>query len=300
MGETDITFRRLLRALPEPILRLAFPRRTLRVVGPLDASADRPRQRTADAMFRVRDGRAECAVHVEVERGWRPELPRRMFDYATAVHAATGLPTASVVILLRPGGRPPRSPASYRYAGLGVESLHFRYQVVPLYAMDARRMRDRLPPEGWPFVPAMRGADAPFVRGLAVELAGRAELPSERREVAQGLLYLVTAAILGQEAAKRIFHMESIIQSPGVQALIREWEEKGRTEGRTEGRAEGRTEGLCFSCLTVAAAKLGGPVTGLAERLATITSAEALEGLLRELSSAQDARAVRAILARLV
>ena len=37
--------------------------------------------------------------------------------------------------------------------------------------------------------------------------------------------------------------MESIIQDPNVQALIREWEDKGRAEGRTEGRAEGRTEG---------------------------------------------------------
>ena len=37
--------------------------------------------------------------------------------------------------------------------------------------------------------------------------------------------------------------MESIIQDPNVQELIREWEDKGRAEGRTEGRAEGRTEG---------------------------------------------------------
>ena len=37
--------------------------------------------------------------------------------------------------------------------------------------------------------------------------------------------------------------MESLIQDPNVQELIREWEDKGRAEGRTEGRAEGRTEG---------------------------------------------------------
>jgi len=37
--------------------------------------------------------------------------------------------------------------------------------------------------------------------------------------------------------------VESIIQDPNVQELIREWEDKGRAEGRTEGRAEGRTEG---------------------------------------------------------
>ena len=32
--------------------------------------------------------------------------------------------------------------------------------------------------------------------------------------------------------------MESIIQDPNVQELIREWEDKGRAEGRTEGRAD--------------------------------------------------------------
>jgi len=37
--------------------------------------------------------------------------------------------------------------------------------------------------------------------------------------------------------------VESIIQDPNVQALIREWEDKGRTEGRAEGRIEGRSEG---------------------------------------------------------
>ena len=33
--------------------------------------------------------------------------------------------------------------------------------------------------------------------------------------------------------------MESIIQDPNVQELIREWEDKGRAEGLAEGRAEG-------------------------------------------------------------
>jgi hypothetical protein len=66
MGETDVTFRHLLRGLPRPILRLAFPRRKLEPLGPFDPSVDRPRQRTADSLFRVRDGSAEAAVHVEI------------------------------------------------------------------------------------------------------------------------------------------------------------------------------------------------------------------------------------------
>jgi hypothetical protein len=44
------------------------------------------------------------------------------------------------------------------------------------------------------------------------------------------LMYLVTAAMLGRETARRIFHMESIIQDPNIQELVREWEDKGRAE----------------------------------------------------------------------
>lgn len=108
MGETDVTFRHLLRGLPRPILQLAFPDHPLEPLGPFDPSVDRPRQRTADNLFRVRDGVGEAAVHVEIERAWRTEIAPRLFDYASAAVTATRLPVWSVVVLLRPGGQPPR------------------------------------------------------------------------------------------------------------------------------------------------------------------------------------------------
>ena len=66
MGETDVTFRHLLRGLPRPILQLAFPRRRIEPLGPFDSSVDRPRQRTTDSLFRVRDRIGEAGVHVEI------------------------------------------------------------------------------------------------------------------------------------------------------------------------------------------------------------------------------------------
>jgi predicted transposase YdaD len=71
-----------------------------------------------------------------------------------------------------------------------------------------------------------------------IVLRDRSLSERDRRSTLQ-LLYIVSAAILGSETARRIFHMESIIQDPSVQELIREWEDKGRVEGRVEGRAEG-------------------------------------------------------------
>jgi hypothetical protein len=58
------------------------------------------------------------------------------------------------------------------------------------------------------------------------------------RQTTMQLLYVVSAAILGSETARRIFHVESIIQDPNVQELIREWEDKGRAKGHAAGRAE--------------------------------------------------------------
>jgi hypothetical protein len=247
MGETDVTFRHLLRDLPQPILRLAFPRNRLVPLGPLDPSVDKPRQRTSDNLFRVRHGAREAAVHVEVEREWRAEIARRLFEYASSAMVATRLPVWSVVVLLRPGGRPPSGTGVYRIPGIAGDVIQFRYQVVPLWRLDAHRMRTELGLQGAPFCVAMRGADERFVRTVARDvLADRTLTERDRRSTMQ-LLYIVSAAILGSETARRIFHVESIIQDPSVQELIREWEDKGRakgrSEGRTEGRAEGRTEG---------------------------------------------------------
>jgi hypothetical protein len=59
---------------------------------------------------------------------------------------------------------------------------------------------------------------------------GESNLRDGERQTTLGLLYVVTVAILGGEPARRIFHVESIIQDPNVQELIREREDKGRAE----------------------------------------------------------------------
>jgi hypothetical protein len=244
MGETDISFRHLLRGLPQPILRLAFPRRRLEPVGPpLDPSVDRPRQRTTDSLFRVRDGTTDAAVHVEIERAWRTEIPGRLFDYGSAAVTATRLPVWSVVVLLRPGGRPPRGTGVYRIPGVDGDAFRFRYHVVPLWRLDARRMRSQLGLKGAPFCAAMRGADEAFVQDLADEVRTDRGLTKRDRRSTMQLLYVVSAAILGSDTARRIFHVESIMQDPNVQELINEWKDKGLAEGLAEGLAKGRVKG---------------------------------------------------------
>jgi hypothetical protein len=244
MGEADVTFRHLMRGLPQPLLRLAFPRRRLEPLGPpLDASVDRTRQLTTDSLFRVRDGKSEVAVHVEIEREWRKTIPERLFDYGRAAVTATRLPVWSVVVLLRPGGHPPRGTGVYRIPGVGGDAFRFRYHVVPLWQLDARSMRVQLGIKAAPICAAMRGADEEFVRDLADEVRADRSLPKRDRKSTIQLLYVVTAAMLGSDTARRIFYVESLIQDPNVQELINEWKDKGRAEGRAKGRAKGRAEG---------------------------------------------------------
>jgi hypothetical protein len=243
MGETDVTFRHLLRGMPRPILRLVFPHLQLEPLGSLDASVDRARQLTVDHLFRVRHGKTESAVHLEIERDWRPNIPHRLFDYASAAVAATRLSVTSVVLLLRPGGTPPRRTGVYRVPGIEGDAFVFHYRVMPLWQLDARSMRTQLGLQAAPFCVAMRGADEGFVRSLTEEVVADRRMAQHDRHSTIQLLYMISAAILGADTARRIFHVESIIQDPSVQELIREWADKGRDEGRAEGERKGRAEG---------------------------------------------------------
>src|SRR4029079_14906846 len=92
---------------------------------------------------------------------------------------------------------------------------------------------------GAPFCAAMRGADETFVRELADDVRSDRGLATRDRQSAMQLLYVVSAAILGSDIARRIFYVESIIQDPSVQELIGEWEDKGREQGRECARSLG-------------------------------------------------------------
>jgi hypothetical protein len=238
MGEMDISMRRLVRRLPRPLLQLAFPDQQLEPLGPFDPSVDRSRQRTSDNLFRVRDAEGEVAVHVEIEREWRPAITRRLFDYATSAVGAAGMPVWTVLVLLRPGGRPPVETGEHRIRGPGYDAFVFRYSVVPLWQLDARSMLAQLGVHGAPFCVAMRGADEALVRDVVEELHADGRLTENEQHTTIQLLYIMTAAILGTETARRIFHMEWLLQDPNVQELIREWEDKGLAKGRDKVLAE--------------------------------------------------------------
>lgn len=220
MGEMDIAFRHLLRNLPTPVLGLAFPGRQLEPLGPMDPSVDRPRQRIADSMFRVRDGLREVAVHVEIEREWRDTLPARLFEYASSAAVATKLPVSSIVVLLRRGGQPPIGSSVYRIQGIKATSFEFRYDIVPLWQLDAHAMREQLGLTAAPFCVAMRGATPAFAQSMAQQLRCDPTLTPDEREGINQWLGIMSAVAFGEDTARRIYSMDSIIQDPNVQGFL--------------------------------------------------------------------------------
>jgi hypothetical protein len=91
------------------------------------------------------------------------------------------------------------TPACTGSGGIGGDAFTFRYHVVPLWQLDARRMRAQLGLQGAPFCAAMRGADEAFVRTLADEVRTDRHLTKPDRRSTMQLLYVVTAAILGSD-----------------------------------------------------------------------------------------------------
>jgi hypothetical protein len=291
MGEVDISFRHLLRKLPRPLLRLAFPHQALEPLGPVDASVDRSRQLTTDNLFRVRADSGEVYVHVELEREWRDHLPARLFDYATAGISMVQAQVWTVAVLLRPGGRPPVGTGIYRIPGADGDAFVFRYHVVPLWQLDARSMRSQLGLEAAPFFVAMRGADEAFVRSLAYEVGMDRTMTRRARKTTTQLLFTVTAAILGADTARRIFHMDWLKDDPNVQEwlgwLRAEGVKIGRAEGRAKGVAEGRAKGVAE-----------GRAKGVAEGMAKGRAEEA-RAALRRVLAARSFRVTAAVRARI-
>jgi hypothetical protein len=231
MGDLDMAFRRLVRELPQPFLSLAFPEHHLEPGGPIDPSLDRDTQRTADNMFFARDAQGDVVVHVEFEREWRAKIPGRMFEYASRAVGSKPWPVWSAVVLLRPGGGPPDSPADFRLRGPDDDAFVYRYRVVPLWQLDARQKLAEIGLTCSPFCLAMRGADEAFLITVAERLVADRSLTDADREHTFELLFSVTSAIFGDDIAWRVFHMESIIQDPNVQRFFKRLKEEGAREG---------------------------------------------------------------------
>jgi hypothetical protein len=93
--------------------------------------------------------------------------------------------------LLRSGGHPPEGTGVYQVPGADGDAFVFRYQVVPLWQLDARQMQAQLGPAAAPFCAAMQGADEAFIRELVEKVQTDPRLaPHDRRTTIQ-LLYIV-------------------------------------------------------------------------------------------------------------
>jgi hypothetical protein len=90
----------------------------------------------------------------------------------------------------------------------------------------------------------MRGADEEFVQSLAYDVQMDRTMTQRARKTTMQLLYTVTAAIFGVDAARRIFSVNWLKDDPNVQQLIRELHAEGEARGLAKGEARGLAKGM--------------------------------------------------------
>lgn len=86
----------------------------------------------ADRLLRTA-GPDPALLHLELESGGRLGIPTELLRYNVAAHGATGLPVASVVVLLRPKATATDLTGVLELSAAGRVYLTFRYTVVRLW-----------------------------------------------------------------------------------------------------------------------------------------------------------------------
>ena len=236
---------RILRALwqraPTSLLRFALRAPTLQVHGLLDSQPVLVR-RGVDAVCEAEDHRGRFVGHVEAEtRASAKDLPARMWTYGALLHASTGLPVRSSVLLLEPCPKLPRRFVMRH--GQDVLAT-YRYDVVRLYQFPAAALAQN--PDLAVLTPMGKGAGLTHVAAARDTLTR--ELSGPTRDDLIAALYIVGGRRFDSRDLLRIFNREQLMQSSTYKAILDEGfatgEQKGFQKGLQKGLQKGRESTL--------------------------------------------------------
>ncbi len=167
----DIAAKVLLRKEPKAFLELALGRKVRSVK--LDETELQALERRLDRLFRVvLEGDTKPTwVNVEIEAGWRSNVPRKTFDHWSFI-LRERRPLRSVVLVLRRSRRQGKPRGRFEIPG----TLSFVFDVVCAWErLDAREVISRKAVSLLPLVPFARGRSKQRVEealGLLAEVPG--------------------------------------------------------------------------------------------------------------------------------
>jgi predicted transposase YdaD len=269
VGDMDQGIKRLIQTYPQDVLALVLPGATYE--GPCAIDVATEPQLVLDTLLQIHYQGVECAVDIEAESYPRPDMGRRLFDYAARARIVTGLPVISVVLWLNAGGPPPPSPYELRVGDLLLGT--WRFFGIEVYRLPAIELFNRGLVGLLPLVPFT--ADASDVGAIerAADLIKNRTAGAELQEL-EALLTVFAARTIGVDTAEsiigRLFMSTEILEtSPLYQELL--------ARGRAKGREEGIALGLREAVLSVLRGRFGEPASELVEALARASTTDLQE-----------------------
>ncbi len=222
-------------------------------------------------------------VILEIQTFWNRSVPLNILDYRTRYLLKHDVEVISCVILLR--------PSSSATDFIEDNEVRFRYRLIKVYEMDARKIIDEGTTCLLPFVPLM--ADGGELTDEADSLIYSSSLPRlEKANMLTSLAILsglVSADLPGKLISRR---RDIMIESPAYEIIKQE----GMREGKQEGKQEGMREGMLASLVALLEIRFGTESLPLAEKLEAIGDTERLKSLIAVIERATSPEEVARVL----
>ncbi len=237
MGHYDIASKHLVQRWPEAILKVVFPRSRVQFVehGPTELPEVK---RFTDRVMRVRKGKREVLLHLEVQTEWDDDVPARVANYRTRLRFGLRQAVSSVVLCLAPPSKPGRIVDRF-VEGTGSDRIEVRFRVVKLWERSYSWDTLRRCPGLVPLAALSESTEARDLERLN-RIIEEAPLAYEDKLDLQAI-FGVMAGLRGfPDAMLRAILKEDMVHE---HPILKEWEERARAQGLEQGLEQGRTEG---------------------------------------------------------
>ncbi|HUY79366.1 MAG TPA: hypothetical protein VMV29_21530 [Ktedonobacterales bacterium] len=259
MAATDQAMKRLIQAYPAAMLALALPGATFVRLEPTEIAVEG--QLLFDSLIRVVYNSDECLVDLEIETYPKKGIARRLGEYGSRAHYATGLTVLSVVIWLTSGGIPEQSP--YEMKAGGESFATWRFFSIKLYELAADELFNMGVTELLPLTPFTQGGvSEPNLEKTAHTIAEQSaaeDVPTletlwavfAARKIDESVLLSILEGLAMSSDLTELFEQSS---------LYRRWVSEAQAKGLEQGREQGREEGLA-DALRIIIERRFGPLT---------------------------------------
>ncbi len=189
----------------------------------------------------ITDEEQDLLILIEIQTRWHSSLPHRMLEYRSRHKLKLGfenIPTRSVLILLERSGQ-----ATDYYED---EQVHFQYDLIRVYEMDAGEIVQQGVACMAPLVPVMRGGEKWFRQ--ADELIYKSDFPLDAKAdmyTAMAIISGLTSRALLQQLLQR--RQEIMIESAFFEVLKEEIEKEVREEAWEAGVRSGLLDSIAWA-----------------------------------------------------